>query len=68
MTVIATILLSFAIFVAVVLAMSVGVLAGRPTIKGSCGGVGSEGCELCGSESRSRSGAGAGRAEPEVIR
>ena len=56
MTVVATILLSFVIFVAVVAAMSVGVLAGRQTIKGSCGGVGSEGCELCGSEPRVPSG------------
>ncbi len=38
----------------VIAAMAVGVLAGRPPIKGSCGGVGALGidttCDLCGGD------------------
>jgi hypothetical protein len=48
MTVIATILLSFTVVVLVMLAMGIGVMAGRAPLKGSCGGLnGAGGCELC---------------------
>ena len=40
-------LLSFTVMLVAVLAMSVGVLAGRKPIKGSCGGLNGRGCELC---------------------
>jgi len=44
--------LSFAFFLLAVLGMAVGVLAGRPAIKGSCGGLngsvaGLPACDLC---------------------
>jgi len=45
----ATILLSFLLILCAIAAMAVGVLFGNRSIRGSCGGVGSEGCELCGS-------------------
>ncbi len=47
MSLLVTFLLSFVIVAAAVAAMAVGVMAGRAPIKGSCGGVGSGGCELC---------------------
>ncbi len=44
--------LAFVILVAVVTAMSVGVINGRPPITGSCGGLNNIGldgaCEICG--------------------
>ncbi|MDA0681162.1 MAG: DUF539 domain-containing protein [Proteobacteria bacterium] len=42
-----TLLLSFAVIVAVIAAMSIGVMNGRPAIRGSCGGLNNGGCELC---------------------
>lgn len=40
--------LSFAVILAVVTAMAVGVLFGRRAIRGSCGGLNAEGgCALC---------------------
>lgn len=40
----------------VIVAMAVGVLAGRPPIKGSCGGMGALGidkaCDICGGDPR----------------
>ena len=39
-------LLTFAVFLIAILAMSVGVLMGRPRLKGSCGGVDREGRPL----------------------
>lgn len=46
--------LSLVVVVLVVAAMAVGVLAGRPPIKGSCGGIGAMGidtaCEICGGD------------------
>lgn len=45
--VIATMGLSFAIVLLAVLGMAAGTVAGRAPIKGSCGGVGGRGCELC---------------------
>ena len=47
MTLLATFLLSFLMIVLVVAAMAIGVIGGRDPIKGSCGGLASEGCELC---------------------
>lgn len=47
-TLIVTILLSFAVLLAVIAAMSVGVIAGREPVRGSCGGLNGGGCELCG--------------------
>lgn len=48
----ATLAISFILFAAVVVAMSVGVLMGRKPIQGSCGGLnnvsGLAECELCG--------------------
>lgn len=49
----ATVLFSIAIFAVVVLAMSIGVIAGRRPIQGSCGGLNKDGagtCGLCGGE------------------
>lgn len=42
-----TVLLSFAIILAVIAAMSIGVLNGRKAISGSCGGLNNGRCELC---------------------
>ncbi len=49
-------LISAVVFGIVVAAMAVGVMAGRPPIKGSCGGMGALGidtaCEICGGDPR----------------
>ena len=61
---------TFLVFMVIIAAMSVGVMAGRAPISGSCGGVGKLGidqkCDLCGgdpqiceTETRSRASAGA---------
>lgn len=46
--------LTFLAFALIVTAMSVGVIAGREPIKGSCGGIGALGidqsCEICGGD------------------
>tara|TARA_B100000900_G_scaffold415882_1_gene447686 strand:+ start:8504 stop:8731 length:228 start_codon:yes stop_codon:yes gene_type:complete len=46
--------LTFLAFALIVAAMSVGVMAGREPIKGSCGGMGAAGidqsCEICGGD------------------
>lgn len=46
--------ISLLVIVLVVAAMAIGVLSGRPPIKGSCGGVGALGidaaCEICGGD------------------
>ena len=47
MNLLLTTLLAFVVIALVVLGMSVGVMAGRQPIKGSCGGVSGSGCELC---------------------
>lgn len=56
MTLLVTILLSFVIITAVIVAMGIGVFAGRKPIKGSCGGLNQGGCELCGGECRDSAG------------
>jgi hypothetical protein len=47
-----TFLLTLTVFVVIVVAMSVGVIFGRPPITGSCGGLGAVGidqeCVICG--------------------
>lgn len=47
MTLLATMLASFAVILVVVAAMAVGVMNGRKPISGSCGGLNGGGCELC---------------------
>jgi hypothetical protein len=42
-----TLLLTFAIMLAVIAAMSIGVANGRKPISGSCGGLNGGRCELC---------------------
>jgi hypothetical protein len=51
-----TLFLSFAIIIGVIAAMSIGVINGRPAIRGSCGGLNNGGCELC--SGKCRKGAG----------
>ena len=43
-----TLAMSFAILLLVIAGMSIGVLNGRKPISGSCGGLGSGGCSICG--------------------
>ena len=49
-------LITFLVMAAVIAAMSVGVIAGRGPIKGSCGGIGALGidqaCDICGGDPR----------------
>ena len=47
MTLITTLLITFAVMLSVIAAMAVGVMNGRKPIKGSCGGLNGGGCELC---------------------
>ena len=47
MTLVATLLLTFAILLAIIGAMAIGVMNGRQPIRGSCGGLNGAGCELC---------------------
>lgn len=48
MSLLPTLLVSFLVLLAVIGAMSIGVIYGRKPISGSCGGLNSGGCELCG--------------------
>ena len=50
--IIVTLLLSFAIILVIIAAMSVGVLNGRKAISGSCGGLNNGRCELCSDDCR----------------
>jgi hypothetical protein len=43
----ATLILSFTVILAVIAAMSIGVMNGRKAISGSCGGLNNGRCELC---------------------
>ena len=47
MTIVITMLMSFAVLLLAIGIMSIGVLQGRAPIKGSCGGLNGGGCELC---------------------
>jgi len=48
-------LVSFVVILVAMLAMAVGVMAGRKPISGSCGGLnGSGGCELCSNRGQCR--------------
>jgi len=47
MTLLPTILVTFAILLLVIGAMAIGVMNGRRPISGSCGGLNGGGCELC---------------------
>lgn len=51
-TLLLTLVLSFAIVLGVIVAMSIGVMNGRPAIRGSCGGLNNGGCELCSGKCR----------------
>lgn len=42
-----TLLITFAVLLAVIGAMAIGVMNGRKPISGSCGGLNGGGCELC---------------------
>lgn len=48
MTLLPTFLLAFAILLAVIAGMAIGVMNGRRPISGSCGGIGGGRCEFCG--------------------
>lgn len=49
-------LISVLVFALVMAGMAVGVMSGRPPIKGSCGGIGALGidgsCEICGGDAQ----------------
>ncbi len=47
MTLLPTLLVTFAVLLAVIAAMAIGVMNGRKPISGSCGGLNGGGCELC---------------------
>jgi hypothetical protein len=47
MTLVSTLLVTFAVMLAVIGAMAIGVVNGRKPISGSCGGLNGGGCELC---------------------
>ncbi len=49
MTIFGAVLVTFAVMLAFIAAMAIGVMNGRKPISGSCGGVNGGGCELCGS-------------------
>ena len=47
MTIVSTLLVTFAVMLAVIGAMAIGVMNGRRPISGSCGGLNGGSCELC---------------------
>jgi hypothetical protein len=55
MTLLMTLLFAFLIISGTIAAMSVGVMAGRKPIKGSCGGLNGRSCELCSGQCKRRS-------------
>jgi hypothetical protein len=52
MILLTTFLLSFLIVLLTILAMGIGNVFGRDSIRGSCGGISGRACELCSSERR----------------
>ncbi len=56
MTLLPTILVTFAILLTVIAAMAIGVMNGRKPISGSCGGLNGGGCELCSGNCKRESG------------
>jgi len=50
MSLLPTLLITFAVLLAVISAMAIGVMNGRKPISGSCGGLNGGGCELCSGE------------------
>ena len=48
MTLITTLIITFAVMRSVIAGMAIGVMNGRKPISGSCGGLNGGGCELCG--------------------
>ncbi len=46
-TIAITLLMSFVVILAIIAAMSIGVINGRKAISGSCGGLNNGRCELC---------------------
>ena len=55
MTLLPTILVTFAILLMVIAGMAIGVMNGRKPISGSCGGLNNGGCELCSGKCRRES-------------
>ena len=55
MTLLPTILVTFAILLMVIAGMAIGVMNGRRPISGSCGGLNNGGCELCSGKCRRES-------------
>jgi hypothetical protein len=47
MTLITTVIITFAVMLSVIGAMAIGVMNGRKPISGSCGGLNGGRCELC---------------------
>ena len=47
MTLLTTLLITFAVLLATIAGMAVGVMNGRKPISGSCGGLNGGRCELC---------------------
>jgi len=47
MALLPTLLITFAVMLAFIGAMAIGVMNGRKPISGSCGGLNGGGCELC---------------------
>ncbi len=47
MTLLSTLLITFAVLLAMIAGMAIGVMNGRKPISGSCGGLNGGRCELC---------------------
>ena len=47
MTLLTTLLITFAVMLSVIAGMAIGVMNGRKPISGSCGGLNGGRCELC---------------------
>jgi len=56
--------LSFAVLLAAIAGMAIGVLNGRPAIRGSCGGLNGAGCGACTTRCATRQQRESGHDEP----